>query len=327
MTHSTLTHLKESAYDYISLAQSPAEADMLRFLAIYQLNQHNELDDRYLLRLNNTTSWGFYNAVYDLDYQSPIAIINKIAHRFTHLKFENELSLTYQEKDLCPYHPLLNNFPPLIKQDKRVSLKHLECFKITDAQPYLNQNYRYVATQSQLKQQIDALNHTENRNNRLDEMVQVKRITKHQTFLNLNGQRGVFAKKNIKAGTIIDYYSGEHRQYPDPMPPMLCTWRIQESYNWLDYYYKHRQVKRFNGWTDAFILGNMMKLVNSCYDQQTMHHDLGNIGCYYFHFKSKGYYLSLPVYMAIKDIPQETELLTFYHVAHYKNNHIYGTDF
>lgn len=316
--------LKNSPYDYLSLAQSPAEADMLRYLAIHCLNPDLTACYNNIPRLKNFTPWDFYSVIYDSDYTELPDIIFKISETFTALKFENELSLNQSEKKLSPYHPMLNNLPPLIGLDKKIDFKTLHCTTITQAQPYLNQEYRDFTTETQLKNQIHALNCITDRNARLNKLVYVKRIKDHALFKGLNGHRGVFAKTNIEAGTVIDYYSGEYTTYPAPMPPILCTWRVQKSESYLDFYWKSRKITRFSGWTDAFILGNMMKLVNSCYSNGQMVADIGNIGCYFFHFQSKGLYLSLPVYVALKDIPQNTELLAFYHVGHYKNSRVYG---
>jgi hypothetical protein len=324
----SLAHdLKNNAYDYISLAQSPAEVDMLRFLTIYSLSSNGAiLNHKNLPRLKNYTPWDFYNVLYDADYTQSSDIVHKISEKFTHLKFENELSLNPSEKNLSPYHPMLNNLPPLILHDTIIDFQALRCFKITQAQPYLNLDFRYCVTEDDLKHKIHELNTITDRNARLNTMVYVQRIKDHDFFNDLNGQRGVFAKTDIPAGTIIDYYSGEYTAYPAPMPPLLCTWRVQKSLSYLDYLWKYRKISRFSGWTDAFILGNMMKLVNSCYSQHTVISDIGNIGCYFFHFKSKGFYVSLPVYVAIKDITKDSELLTFYHVGHYKNNRVYGVE-
>jgi hypothetical protein len=205
-----------------------------------------------------------------------------------------------------------------------INFKNLKCFKITQAQPYLKLKYTDFSTTTDLKQQIHDLNNIADRNARLNKMVYVKRITDHKHFKELNGQRGVFAKTNIPKGTIIDYYSGEYAQYPQLMPPMLCTWRIQTAKNWFSYQWKNFSIFNENAWVDAFILGNMMKLVNSCYSNHHIVKDIGNIGCYFFHFKSPQLYLSLPVYVAIKDITTETELLSFYHVGQYQKHRIYG---
>jgi hypothetical protein len=321
---SLIDNLQHFVFDYIPLVQSPAEADMLRFLIFYTLSPYNVMENSSLPRLRNLSPWDFYNAIYDSDYAQPIDITQNIAAQFTQLKFENELSLNETEKNLSPYHPLLNNLPPLLLPDKMIDFTSLECFKITEAQPYLDLKYDYFKSKTHLCQQIHDLNITTDRNARLNRLVYVKRIKEHPYFDGLNGQRGVFAKTDITAGTIIDYYSGEYAQYPQAMPPILCTWRVQKSENWLKYAWQHRNISRFNGWTDAFILGNMMKLVNSCYSHQKIISDIGNIACYFFHFKSRGLYLSLPVYVATKDIPKNTELLTFYHVGDYKTKRVYS---
>ena len=202
----------------------------------------------------------------------------------------------------------------------------LNCFKITQAQPFLDLNYRYFVTESNLKTQIHELNNTTDRNARLQKMVYAKRIQSHAFFETLNGQRGVFAKSDIPAGTIIDYYSGEYMQYPAPMPPTLCTWRTHKTYSRLNHLWNHRKTSRFSGWTDAFVLGNMMKLVNSCYAHNTLLSYICNIGCYFFHFKSQEYHLSLPVYVTTKDIAKDSELLAFYHISTYTNNRVYGIE-
>jgi hypothetical protein len=319
--------IADNPFDYMSLAGSPAEADMLRFLTLYCLNNEDDMfHHKHLPRLKQKTPWDFYDAIYQSDsHQSP-NILHKICETFTQLKFENDFSLNPTEKDLAPYHPRLNNLPPLIIPNPIIDFKTLICLKITEAQPYLKLNYLTFTTNKHLKEQIDLLNTLSDRNARLDTMVYVKRIQEHAFFNHLNGQRGVFAKTDIPAGTIIDYYSGEYAEYPAPMPPTLCTWRIVVSHSYLSYLWKSRKISRFNGWTDAFILGNMMKLVNSCYSNYFNNPDIGNIGCYFFHFKAKNHYLSLPVYVSIKDIPKDSELLTFYHVGAYRNNRIYGVD-
>ncbi len=325
---SLVNDLKNNAYDYLSLAQSPAEADMLRYLTLHGLNSDLTLSHNTIPRLKNFTPWDFYSVIYDSDYAASPDIVLKISEKFTALKFGNELSLNQSEKNLSPYHPMLNNLPPLTvsnkNPDKKIDFKTLQCTKITQAQPYLNQKYFSFTNDIHLKNQIHDLNSVTDRNAHLNTLVCVKRITDHACFDGLNGQRGVFAKTDIAAGTIIDYYSGEYATYPAPMPPILCTWRVQKSESYLDFCWKSRKISRFNGWTDAFILGNMMKLVNSCYYHGKMVADIGNIGCYFFHFKSKGLYLSLPVYVALKDIPKNTELLAFYHVGDYKNSRVYG---
>jgi hypothetical protein len=321
---SLVNDLKNNAYDYLSLAQSPAEADMLRYLTLYSFNPELMVCHNTIPRLKNFTPWDFYSVIYDSDYTESLENVLKISEKFTALKFENELSLNQSEKNLSPYHPMLNNLPPLIIPDKKIDFKTLQCTKVTQAQPYLKLDFRSFATEIHLKNQIHTLNAITDRNASLSTLVYVKRIKDHACFDDLNGQRGVFAKTNIAAGTIIDYYSGEYEQYPAPMPPILCTWRVQKSHSYLDFCWKSRKISRFNGWTDAFILGNMMKLVNSCYSNGNLIPDIGNIGCYFFHFQSKGLYLSLPVYVAIKDIPKNTELLAFYHVGDYKNSRVYG---
>ena len=322
--------LSDNAFDYLSLAGSPAEADMLRFLTLYCLNNEsltfNHVNHAHLPRLKHKTPWDFYHAIYEYDSGQSLNISHKISETFTQLKFENELSLNPSEKDLSPYHPRLNNLPPIIMPNNIIDFKTLICLKITEAQPYLNLDYRTFTNDNYLKTQIHALNTITDRNARLYNMVYVKRIKDHAFFNHLNGQRGVFAKTDIPAGTIIDYYSGEYAEYPAPMPPTLCTWRVLVSHSYLSHAWKSRKISRFNGWTDAFILGNMMKLVNSCYSHYYSNPDIGNIGCYFFHFQAKNHYLSLPVYVAIKDIPKDSELFTFYHVGTYRNNRIYGVD-
>jgi len=312
--------LNAVSHDYISLGASVCEADMLRFLTMHQLRAKYNINPT---RLNSSmSSWAYYHSIYESDQKLSSDVVYDIADMFMHLKFENNLSLTQDEKELSPYHPLLNALSPLIIQNQEIDLKALKFCKMSDAQPFLKLN-AYLPPRT-IKQQIDVLNQTHNRNDRLNQYVYVKRIINHKNFSNLNGQRGVFAKRDIAAGTVIDYYSGEFRQYPDKMPPMLCTWRVQKSRNWFHYAYRHQKISRFNGWTDAFILGNMMKLVNSCFYKNQIHYALGNIGCYYVHLKSKAHYLSLPVYIAIKDIPADTELLTFYPVSEYRSQRVYG---
>lgn len=320
----TFDTLNQASFDYIPLAQSPAEVDMLRYLALYSLNPHYVMNNLSLPRLKNLEPWDFYNLIYERDYTQPFMITQQIAEEFSRLKFENELSLNNTESNLSPYHPMLNNLPPLILPNMIIRLQNLQCFNITEAQPYLNFNYKNFTTKKHLTHQIDELNNIYDRNTRLNNFVYVKRIKEHSYFDALNGQRGVFAKTDIPAGTIIEYYSGEYAQYPQPMPPMLCTWRVQKSENWLKNQWQHRKISRFSGWTDAFILGNMMKLVNSCSTATSTIPEIGNIGCYYFHFKSKDLYVSLPVYVAIKDISKNSELLTFYHVKKYQQHRIYG---
>jgi hypothetical protein len=321
---SLVDSFQKAAFDYLCLAQSPAEADMVRFLTCYSLNLNTGLKPLYSPRLKNNAPWDFYTAIYDFDANQSPDIQNAIAEKFTTLKFENELSLNQSEKNLCPYHPMLNNLPPLILPNKVINFATLNCFKITQAQPFLDLDYRYFTTENNLKTQIHELNNTADRNARLHKIAYPKRIKNHAYFDNLNGQRGVFAKTDIPAGTIIDYYSGEYQEYPAPMPPILCTWRVNQSEHWFSHFWNHRKISRFSGWTDAFVLGNMMKLVNSCYTHNTLLSDIGNIGCYFFHFKSKQYYLSLPVYVATKDIAKDSELLAFYHVGTYKNSRVYG---
>jgi hypothetical protein len=321
-----IPHLQESAHDYVSLAQSPAECDMIRYLAFNILkNKTNDTLFNHHIRLNQiNASWDFYHQIYETEYALPKETIEQIANLFSTLKFENEFSLTYDEKHLAPYHPLLNDFPPLVLNHKNFDMKQFECYKITNAQPFLKLNYQYLTNDKDLKYQINCLNHTHEKWKRLQKIAYVKRITQHDYFDSLNGHRGVFAKNHIQAGTLIDYYSGEYRQYPDAMPPMLCTWRVHQTQSWIKNFYHHRKINRFNGWTDAFILGNMMKLVNSCYYKHHIYYEHGNIGCYYVHLKSHNHYISLPIYVAIKDIHKDTELMTFYPVSEYKNNRIYG---
>lgn len=321
-----INYLEDLDFDYITLAQSPAEVDMLRFLALYSLDKNFVFHHSHLPRLKETNPWDFYDKIYDDDVSIGYEIKNKISEIFSKLKFENELSLNVSEKYLAPYHPLLNNLPPLMVKNNQINFAELKCFKITEAQPYLDLKYQYMTTESNLKSQIDDLNHIKDKNNRLNKIVYVKRIQNHSYFKELNGQRGVFAKADIKAGTIIDYYSGEYNEYPSLMPPILCTWRVQKSHSWFMNFYRHSKIFRFNGWTDAFILGNMMKLVNSCYNGQKINHNIGNIGCYFFHFKSKQTYLSLPVYVAIKDIYKNTELLAYYYVGDYQKHRVYGIE-
>lgn len=317
-----INFLQTSNYDYLSLAQSPAEADMLRYLALSELGL---LNSTYKLRLCEMKEvWDFYTSIHDLDYKLSSKDITFITKKFTELKFANELSLTISEKNLAPYHPLLNNLPPLICKDHHIDFTQAKCLGVSQAQPYLNLKYEYVVSKKAMIQQIDYLNQIKDKNQHLNEFVTVKRIQEHPHFPKLNGQRGVFAKHDIPAGTLIDYYSGEYRTSPDLMPPMLCSWSVQKSNSWIGYKYKTRKIKSYGGWTDAFILGNMMKLVNSCYSSNTLISEIGNIGCYYAHLKTKDYYLSLPFYMTIKDISQGSELLAHYHVGPYRSQSVYG---
>ena len=154
-------------------------------------------------------------------------------------------------------------------------------------------------------------------------MTEVRYIKEHAYFPELNGQRGVFAKTIIPAGTVLGYVTGDAKKIGDVTPPILCSWPISSYRFKINFMLARHFVHTYTQWVDSYILGNRLKLINSCVPEFTGYKPiksydapyLGNIGCYFGHFvldNEKPKFMTLPFYIAIRDIAPNEELMTFY---------------
>ena len=82
-------------------------------------------------------------------------------------------------------------------------------------------------------------------------------------------------------------------------------------------------IQSYMEWTDGYILGNMMKLVNSASPEACSRRPVsiekvppyGNTACYFGHFitNEKNKYITIPFYITHKDIKKGEEIMTYYY--------------
>lgn len=312
----------------LSICVNPAEADMLLTIALFK-TYREAIDPKFLAnRFDYTQPWHLFDKVFSMIMQNK-SLSDHLSCCITALYEESPFSLGHDDApDAAPYHACLDKMPPLFFSDgTMLTLKNAEFSGIITKAANLELNYKDVISHQELSQEFKALNKRDNpyeaRFNRLDALSEVKYIKKHPLFPELNAQRGVFAKTAISKGTVLGYVTGDARKIGDVSPPMLCSWPFASYRFKFSFAMARHFVHTYTQWVDSYILGNRLKLVNSCvpnfkdYRAIKPHNapDEGNMGCYFGHFtldNEKLKYVTLPFYMAVRDISEGEELMTFY---------------
>lgn len=312
----------------LSICVNPAEADMLLTIGLYK-TYHDSIPEKYLVdRFDYHQPWHFFDKVFNLVMQNK-SLSEHLSCCITSLYEENPFSLGHDDApDTSPYHPYLDRLPPLFFNDGRmINLKGAEFTGIITNAANLDQHYKEITTRQELAQEFKALNMRDNpleaRFNRLEALTEVRYIKEHPLFPELNYQRGVYAKSLIPAGTVIGYVTGDAKKIGDTTPPILCSWPIASYRFKFSFAMARHFVHTYTEWVDSYIIGNRLKLVNSCIPdfkgykpiKPNKAPEYGNIGCYFGHFISeneKPKYMTVPFYLALRDIHPDEELMTFY---------------
>jgi hypothetical protein len=218
--------------------------------------------------------------------------------------------------------------PPLFLNNGSVlTLKNAECVGIIPMAANIEKNYKDFTNETELKHEFKALNKRDNpfsaRFCRLDALTEVRYIREHPYFPELNNQRGVFAKTMIPAGTVLGYVTGDMRKMGDATPPILCSWPAASYKFKVNFMLARHFIHSYTQWVDSYIIGNRLKLVNSCIPEFTGYKPIkghetpyfGNVGCYFGHFElenEKPKFVTLPFYITTRDIAPHEELMTYY---------------
>lgn len=305
---------------------TPAEADMLRILALYQIFG-DDVPQTYLKRrLRYSNPWEYYDSLFYEEFTDS-QLCYEFARAIIELQENNIFALnTADMKKSCPYHIGLNSLPVLFRRDGHIF--DLKNGRLTGIIPYaanIKLHYQELISFETLSQQLYDLNSGDMRHKRgtlLNHTTEIKYIKTHPHFPALSGQRGVFAKNNISKGTVIGYYSGDMASLGDNMPPLLCSWPLATYKHKITFMLTRRFIRTYLEWTDGYILGNSMKLVNTACPQFDGRQPLslknapayGNIACYFGHFETEDIikYMTIPFYITMRDITEGEELMTFY---------------
>lgn len=305
---------------------TPAEADMLYILALENIFEGKVPEEKLKFRLRYTKPWEYFDCLVNKEFVDK-GLLRDFTNEVIRLYDNNPFSLTQSNMRLsCPYHDGLNGIAVLYRKD---GTKHeLQNGVLKALRPVVANvqiNYQEIISFEDMKQQFDDLNFgnvREKRKNLLDKYTYVSMIKDHPHFQDLNGQRGVFAKQDIPAGTVLGYYSGDAARAGDDMPPLLCSWPISTYKHKLTFYLTRRLIATYLEWTDGYSIGNSMKLVNTAIPSFTGRSPIskenmpsyGNTGCFFGHFETEDNspFISLPFYMSLRDVKKDEELMTFY---------------
>ncbi len=312
----------------LTMCVNPAEADMLLTIALFQTYQE-AIPEKYLInRFDYKQPWGFFNKIIDIIASDKI-LSNHLSCAIIALYEDNPFSLSSDDYvNASPYHAYLDKMPPLFFQNGTVlTLKNAEFAGIIPTAANLEKNYTEFTTHTNLVHEFKALNKRDDpayaRYCRLDALTEVRYLKEHPYFPELNNQRGVFAKTIIPAGTVLGYVTGDARKIGDATPPILCSWPLASYKFKMSFMLARHFVHTYTQWVDSYILGNRLKLINSCIPEFTGYKAIntyeapyfGNVGCYFGHFvlnNEKPKFVTLPFYMTLRDIAPHEELMTFY---------------
>jgi hypothetical protein len=312
----------------LAICVNPAEADMLLMIALWKTYQHG-IPEKYLVnRFDYTQPWAFFSKIFDITNQDK-GLSNDLTYHIISLYEDNPFTLGNDDcVNTSPYHRTLDSFPPLfLKNGTMLTLKNAEFVGIIPMAANIEKNYKEFTNHIELKHEFNALNKRENplfsRACRLDALTEVRYIKEHPYFPELNHQRGVYAKTIIPAGTILGYVTGDAHKIGDATPPTLCSWPISSYRFKVNFMLARHFVHSYTQWVDSYIIGNRLKLINSCipefkgYKPIKSHESpyYGNVGCYFGHFElvnEKPKFITIPFYIATRDIGIGEELMTYY---------------
>jgi hypothetical protein len=312
----------------LSICVNPAEADMLLTIALWKIFGQ-EIPEYYLSdRFDYHQPWGFFNKIFDITNKDK-GLSNDLTYHIISLYEDNPFTLGHDDCDTTsPYHQALDSLPPLfLKNGTMLTLKNAEFVGIIPVAANIERNYKEFTNQIELRHEFNALNKRENplfsRGCRLNALTEVRYIKEHPYFPQLNNQRGVYATTIIPAGTILGYVTGDAHKMGDATPPTLCSWPMSTYKFKVNFTLARHFVHSYTQWVDSYIIGNRLKLINSCIPefkgykpiQSTDAPYYGNIGCYFGHFElenEKPKFITLPFYMAMRDIATGEELMTYY---------------
>jgi hypothetical protein len=312
----------------LSMCVNPAEADMLLTIALLRV-YHNAIPDKYLVnRFDYQEPWHFFNKIINIITQDE-NLSNHLSCEIIGLYEDNPFTLSCNDAtNTSPYHAYLDQLPPLfLNNGTMLTLKNAQFTGLIPTAANVDINYKDIISNQDLDYEFKSLNERDNvlqaRAIRLEALTEVKYIKEHPQFSQLNGQRGVFARTFIPAGTVIGYVTGDVKKMGDATPPVLCSWPFASYRLKMSFKLARHFVHSYTQWVDSYILGNRLKLVNSCIPDFNNYKPIkfsdapafGNIGCFFGHFilnDEKPKYITVPFYMAIRDIPPQEELMTFY---------------
>ncbi|MFT6071555.1 MAG: hypothetical protein ACJAQ0_000084 [Dasania sp.] len=312
----------------LSMCVNPAEADMLLTIALLKTYQKSMPEKFLINRFDYQESWKFFDKIFNI-IANDSALSNHLSCEIIALYEQNPFSLSSDDShNTAPYHPYLDQLPPLFfNNGTMINLKNAQFSGLIPTAANLDMNYQDVISKNDLMYEFKALNERDNpgeaRAVRLDALTDVRYIKEHSYFPNLNGQRGVFAKQLIPSGTVLGYVTGDVRKMGDATPPMLCSWPMASYRFKMSFSLARHFVHSYTQWVDSYILGNRLKLVNSCIPDFNSYKPIkkseapfqGNVGCYFGHFtlsNEKPKYITVPFYMTLRDIAPDEELMTYY---------------
>jgi hypothetical protein len=312
----------------LSICVNPAEADMLLTIALLRIYQHAIPDEYLINRFDYHEPWYFFNKIINMIAQDE-NFSNHLSREIISLYEENPFSLSCDDNvNASPYHAYLDQLPPLFLNNGTIlTLKNAKFVGLIPTAANIDIHYKDIITNQDLTHEFKALNERNNvaqaRAIRLEALTEVKYITEHAIFPELIGQRGVFAKTFIPSGTVIGYVTGDMKKMGDATPPILCSWPVASYRLKMSFTLARHFVHSYTQWVDSYILGNRLKLVNSCIPSFNSYKPIkllnapnyGNVGCFFGHFildNESPKYITLPFYMTIRDIAPQQELMTFY---------------
>ena len=138
---------------------SPAEADMMRILALHDLNrnQKNSFDCDYRMRFSYTKGWCFYNGLFEENWTCP-TVKNLLSQRLITLYEQNPFAISYSMQ--APYHNATNYLPILFKKNgDKINLDGGELYDLIKVAANIALPITDILPLSSLKQQFFYLNH------------------------------------------------------------------------------------------------------------------------------------------------------------------------
>lgn len=299
---------------------------MLRILALDAIYEGNIPKEKLQKRLRYTKPWHYYDEIFHEDFSCKI-LEQQYAEKLIALYEENPFALEGSNmRESCPYHDKLNAIGILYKKDgSLIDMQNGVLQGLIEVAANLKLDYReiisFTALRDQLKEMLSG-NTREKRYAHFQKYLFVQKIEDHAHFPELNGQRGVFAKQDIPAGTVIGFYSGDAARIGDDMPPLLCSWPLATYDYKLSFLLARRFIQSYVEWTDGYTLGNAMKLVNSAAPMASSRRPVaskdapsyGNTACYFGHFKTDDShcYITIPFYITYKAVKKGGEIMTYY---------------
>jgi|GEM_PF-2774515 len=312
----------------LSMCVNPAEADMLLTLALFK-TYHYAIPEKHLInRFDYTQPWHFFDKILQIIAKDQ-TLSEHLSCEIINLYEENPFTLSCDDAvNTSPYHAYLDQLPPLfLNNGSMVHLKNAQFKGLIPTAANINIHYKDVISDQDLMYEFKALNErelpSEARAIRLNALTDVRYIKEHLYHPELVGQRGVFASTIIPAGTVLGYVTGDMRKMGQATPPILCSWPMASYRFKMSFKLARHFVHSYTQWVDSYILGNRLKLINSCIPQFSGYKPIkysdapfsGNVGCFFGHFALEDEnpaYVTLPFYMTLRDIAPDEELMTFY---------------